>query len=89
MTTMRSRSFRSWSQLSATGTDVPYGLSEREFVVLQLLTEGLYDPQIAEVLDIPEDTVRSQVVSIVGKMNTRSRTEAGVRAIREGLFSRD
>jgi DNA-binding NarL/FixJ family response regulator len=89
MTTMRNPSSRDRSQKAPDFAEVPYGLTQGEFNVLRLLTEGLYDHQISEALDLSESTIKNKVNAIVRKMNTRSRTEAGVRAIREGLFPRD
>lgn len=87
MTTMRTPSHRDRSQITPDLVGLPYGLTQREFDVLRLVTEGLYDPQISEALNLPESTVKKQISTIAHKMNTRSRTEAGVRAIREGLFT--
>jgi DNA-binding NarL/FixJ family response regulator len=65
---------------------VPYGLSARERQVLTHLTTGLGDKQIAALLGISTYTVSKHVGSILAKMNATSRTEAGVRALREGLL---
>jgi DNA-binding NarL/FixJ family response regulator len=68
---------------------LPYALTSGELVVLRLITDGLYDPQIAEALDISEAAVKDRTGSIVRKMNARSRTEAAVKAIREHIFTSD
>lgn len=62
-----------------------YGLTTRERGVLELLTEGKTDKEIAEVLDISPLTVHKHVSSILSKMGAHSRTEASTRALREGL----
>ncbi|HEY7269949.1 MAG TPA: PAS domain-containing protein [Dehalococcoidia bacterium] len=64
----------------------PYGLTYRELAILHLVAEGSADKQIAESLGISIYTVNKHVGNILGKMNAASRTEAGVRAIREGLL---
>jgi PAS domain S-box-containing protein len=64
----------------------PYGLTYRELAVLHLVAEGSADKQIAESLGISIYTVNKHVGNILGKMNAASRTEAGVRAIRENLL---
>jgi PAS domain S-box-containing protein len=65
----------------------PYGLTYREMAVLHLVAQGYADKQIAEALGISFYTVNKHVGNIRGKMNAASRTEAGVRAIREGLLA--
>jgi PAS domain S-box-containing protein len=66
-----------------------YGLTHREMAVLSLVVEGMADKQIADMLGISTYTVNKHVGNVLGKMNAVSRTEAGVRAIREGLLLRD
>jgi DNA-binding NarL/FixJ family response regulator len=66
---------------------IPYGLSEQELDVLFLLRNGLYEADIAEALDLHQAVVKEQVRSLLHKMNARSKTEAAVMAIREGIFS--
>ena len=46
----------------------------------------LTDKEIARELVISPLTVHKHVANILGKMNAASRTEAGVRALREGLL---
>ena len=62
-----------------------YGLSRREVAVLKLIAEGMTDEQIAEELLISLDVVKGSVASLLGKMGSDSRTEAAVRAMKEGL----
>ena len=64
----------------------PYGLTFREFTLLHLVAAGRADKEIAKELDISPLTVHKHVGNILGKMNATSRTEAGVRALREGLL---
>ena len=63
----------------------PYGLTFREFTVLHHVAAGKADKQIAHELGISPLTVHKHVANILSKMNAASRTEAGVRALREGL----
>jgi len=65
----------------------PYGLPFREFSVLHLVARGAADKEIADQLGVSTFTVNKHVANILGKMNASSRTEAGVRAHREGLIS--
>ena len=62
-------------------------LTIREKSVLQLLTVGKADKEIAVILDISDRTVGKHVENILSKMGVSSRLEAGVRAIREGLVA--
>jgi PAS domain S-box-containing protein len=65
----------------------PYGLTFREFSVLHLVARGAADKEIADQLGISTFTVNKHVANILGKMNASSRTEASVRAHREGLIN--
>ncbi|OGO49393.1 MAG: hypothetical protein A2148_06820 [Chloroflexi bacterium RBG_16_68_14] len=64
----------------------PYGLTFRELTVLHLVAAGRADKQIAAELGISPLTVHKHVSNILAKMNAASRTEAGMRALREGLL---
>lgn len=64
----------------------PYDLTFREFTVLNLVAEGKTDKAIAAELGISPLTVHRHVSNIRKKMDCGSRTEAGTRAIREGLI---
>jgi DNA-binding NarL/FixJ family response regulator len=63
-----------------------YGLSAREREVLGHVASGLADKQIAAALGVSTNTVSKHVGAILSKMGAASRTEAGVRALREGLL---
>lgn len=65
----------------------PYRLTAREITVLHLVASGKTDKQIAGDLGISPLTVHKHVANILGKMDASSRTQAGVRALREGLLS--
>jgi PAS domain S-box-containing protein len=65
----------------------PYGLTFREFTVLHLVANGAADKEIADQLGISTFTVSKHVANILGKMAASSRTEACVRALREGLLT--
>lgn len=51
-------------------------LSEQELKVLQLISEGLSNKEIAEKLFIAETTVKSHVSNILSKLDAKRRTEA-------------
>lgn len=63
-----------------------YGLTERELDVLELMVEGLSNPQIADKLVITRATAKAHVHSILQKLCVSSRTQATVTAMKEGLF---
>lgn len=62
-----------------------YGLSDREMEVLQLLSEGKTNKELAKALWISEQTVKTHLAHIFGKLGTSDRTETVARALRTGL----
>jgi DNA-binding NarL/FixJ family response regulator len=62
-----------------------YHLSKPELAILQLIAGGDSDDEIASTLSLSLAGVDAAVASILMKMRAGSRTEAGVRAIRENL----
>lgn len=71
---------------SARRTEKPnYDLTDRELEVLQLLVEGLNNPEIAERLYISKSTVKFHVSSILSKLDVSSRTEAVALALQNHL----
>jgi PAS domain S-box-containing protein len=63
-----------------------YGLTFRELTVLHLMADGRSDREIGTVLGISTLTAHKHVGGILTKMGVGSRTEASVRAVREGLL---
>lgn len=61
-------------------------LTERELEVLNLVAEGLSNPQIAKRLRVSRNTVKFHVGSVMGKLAARSRTEAVTLGLRRGLI---
>lgn len=64
----------------------PYDLTFRQLSVLHLVAEGMSDKEIGLRLGISPLTVNTHVSRALRKMGAASRTEAGVRAVREGLI---
>jgi pimeloyl-ACP methyl ester carboxylesterase/DNA-binding CsgD family transcriptional regulator len=62
-------------------------LTTREREVLDLIARGLDNAQIATSLSLSEKTVRNHINSIFGKLGTRNRAQAIVRAREAGLGS--
>ena len=61
-------------------------LTPREKDVLKLLAEGLTNKTIADCLRISDHTVKFHVNAIMSKLGAQSRTDAVVRATRQGLL---
>jgi DNA-binding CsgD family transcriptional regulator len=61
-------------------------LTDRELRVLNLLAEGLSNPQIARLLSISPNTVKFHVSSIISKLGATSRTEAVTIGVKRGLI---
>jgi RNA polymerase sigma factor (sigma-70 family) len=61
-------------------------LSERERQVLELVAEGLTNPQIGEQLGISHKTVARHRERVMNKLNLHSSTELVKFAIRSGLI---
>jgi len=62
----------------------PYGLTFREMTVLHLVVAGSSDREIGTTLGISTQTASKHITNILSKMGASSRTEAGVRALKEG-----
>jgi two-component system NarL family response regulator len=69
----------------AAATGVPLELTTRELEVLQVLSTGATNRQIAHCLVITESTVKNHVRSILTKLNLRNRREATHYAQTHGL----
>jgi DNA-binding NarL/FixJ family response regulator len=63
---------------SRAGVTNDAGLSRREREVLELLREGLSNAEIGHRLFITSKTAEHHVGAILGKLNLRTRAEAGV-----------
>jgi DNA-binding NarL/FixJ family response regulator len=60
-------------------------LTQRELEVLQMLTRGRSNKEIASGLFISEDTVKSHLKTLFAKLGVQDRTEAAIAAIRHGI----
>ncbi len=62
-------------------------LTPRELDVLQELVRGASNKEIANTLGVAEETVKSHVASLLGKLQAGNRAQAIVTALRWGLVS--
>jgi two-component system NarL family response regulator len=61
-------------------------LTPRERELLQLLAQGEANKQAAAILGLSEETVKTHVRNILGKLQVRDRTEAVTVALRRGII---
>lgn len=62
------------------------GLSERELQVLEGLSRGLANKEIARELDLQEVTIKLHVKTLCRKLDVKNRTQAALMAKEAGLF---
>jgi len=65
----------------------PEHLTLREREVLEMMSEGLSNKEIAAQLNISAHTVKFHISSILGKLGASSRTEATTIGLRRGLIT--
>jgi LuxR family maltose regulon positive regulatory protein len=76
------------SQTQALESELVEPLSERELEVLQLIAEGLTNPEIAARLYLSLNTVKVHTRNIYGKLGVHSRTQAIAESQALGLLTR-
>jgi DNA-binding NarL/FixJ family response regulator len=62
-------------------------LTPKEMEVLKYMAEGYLNKQIADKLDVTEQTIKNHITSILRKLNANARTQAVVIAIKKGLVT--
>jgi len=60
-------------------------LTKREYEVLKLVVDGQTNNEIAKTLTISEHTAKAHVCNIIQKLLVDDRTQAAVKALKEGL----
>jgi DNA-binding NarL/FixJ family response regulator len=61
-------------------------LAKRELAVLDFLVKGRSNKEIADLLDLSEDAVKSRLKALFGKLGVQDRTGAVVCALRHGII---
>lgn len=74
------------SQAFAQDQAPPAGLTDRELEVLRLAAGGYSNREIAAALFLAEGTVKNHLSTILMKLGVRDRTQAVLRALRDGLL---
>lgn len=61
-------------------------ITKRELAVLDFLVKGRSNKEIADLLDLSEDAVKSRLKALFGKLGVQDRTGAVVCALRHGII---
>lgn len=62
-------------------------LTPRETEILNYMAQGYLNKQIADALNVSEQTIKNHVTSILRKLNANARTQAVILAIKKGLVT--
>jgi DNA-binding NarL/FixJ family response regulator len=68
------------------GENIVAPLTQRERQILTYIADGNTNKQIANILNISEQTIKNHVSAILRKLNANDRAHAVVLAIRRGLI---
>ena len=85
---LKTEQAKSPQQLTAS-KDNKASLTKREFEILELVVDGLSNKQIADKLAISLDTVKNHMRYVLAKLSVSDRTQAAVKALKEGLLARE
>lgn len=64
-------------------------LTERELTILNLMAQGQTNQEIAEALFLAIGTIKNNVSHILGKLHVNDRTQAVVKALKQGIVHLD
>jgi DNA-binding NarL/FixJ family response regulator len=93
MERMDAQEVQSWISTNVEAMSGPYivdpdehyiPLSPRELEILEFVTNGMSNKEIASRLGISQQTVKNHMTSILKKLNVQDRTQAAVTALRHG-----
>lgn len=63
-------------------------LTDRQRAIVQLISTGASNKEIAEQLSYAEKTIKNELTDIYRKLEVRDRTQAAMEALRRGLITR-
>jgi DNA-binding NarL/FixJ family response regulator len=77
----------SWARVSGSADEKrqKFELSDREADVLKLVVDGLGNQEIADRLFVSLETVKTHMTHILQKLSVSDRTQAAVKALKEGI----
>lgn len=78
--------FRRLSRLGAFESEEDYALTEREQQVLMKVSEGATDKEIAAILNVSLNTVKTHIRNILSKLHVRTRRDAARTAQNKGML---
>lgn len=78
--------FAAMTQKAERKTQTAMSLTDRELQVLQSLAKGSSNREIARELGISENTAKKHIRNILEKLHLKSRVEAALHAVKEGLL---
>ena len=65
---------------------VAFGVSEAEYMVLRLTVDGFSVPQIADVLNVSQDSVRRATSNVTGKLGASHKAQMIYMLTKRGLL---
>lgn len=75
--------------LTVVAEERPRALTERELEVLALVAEGCTSKEIGQRLFVAEETVKSHISNVLGRLGAHNRAHAVAIAIRRGILVAD
>lgn len=78
--------YKNFTLIQAENKNLPFELSKREIELLTLISSGLSNEEIANVLSISKRTVDKHIENIFAKTNIESKTLLAIFAITENLI---
>lgn len=75
-----------FQDMASLGDNIVAPLTQRERQILTYIADGNTNKQIANILNISEQTIKNHVSAILRKLNANDRAHAVVLAIRRGLI---
>ncbi len=64
-----------------------HSLTEKEIEILKLISQGMKETDIVEVLALHIDSVKNYVNNILKKLDSKSKTEAVINAIKYSILN--